>query len=90
MLAELVETAVTDFVEWFQTRSSIRANISLAIVTFDNYAKEHTPITPIVDVEPTRSFNPLVDHGKVTEISNGLEDAYRIAQQHLNHPEAIR
>ncbi len=87
-LAEHVETAVTQFVDWFKTYSSIKSNISLAIVTFDDIAKEHTSITPIVDMDSSRSFNPILEHGNGTEITHALEEAYRIAQQHLNHPEA--
>ena len=49
-LADNVNVSVRDFLGFFKN-SSIKNNFSIAVVTFDDNATVHTPITPLADID---------------------------------------
>lgn len=87
-LGQNVNTAVKEFMGYFKNNSSIKENISIAVVTFDNNPKVHTPNTRLVDADDFGNYNPLDGHGGGTDIGKALEEAYKIAKAHLEAPEA--
>jgi uncharacterized protein YegL len=86
-LADSVNRAVREFLGYFKN-SSISNNFSFAVITFDNEAKVHTPITELPNVDDFGDYNPMNGHGGGTFIGGGLAEAEKLASQFLNSPEA--
>ncbi|MCK9481920.1 MAG: VWA domain-containing protein [Bacteroidia bacterium] len=86
-LADSVNRAVREFLGYFKN-SSIANNFSFAVITFDNNAKVHTPITELTKVDDFGDYNPMNGHGGGTFIGRALEEAEKLASQFLNSPEA--
>lgn len=86
-LADSVNRAVREFLGYFKN-SSIANNFSFAVITFDNGAKVHTPITELIKVDDFADYNPMNGHGGGTYIGSALEEAEKLASQFLSNPEA--
>jgi uncharacterized protein YegL len=86
-LAENVNLAVKEFFTFFKG-SSIVNNFSIAVVTFDDDAKVHTPPTALTAIDDYGDYNPLNGHGGGTNIGLALEEAEKLANAHINAPEA--
>ncbi|WP_417558578.1 VWA domain-containing protein [Mesoflavibacter zeaxanthinifaciens] len=86
-LADSVNRAVREFLGYFKN-SSISNNFSFAVITFDNDAKVHTPITELPNVDDFGDYNPMNGHGGGTFIGGALAEAEKLASQFLNSPEA--
>lgn len=86
-LADSVNRAVREFLGFFKN-SSIANNFSFAVITFDNNAKVHTPITELPKVDDFGDYNPMKGHGGGTFIAGALTEAEKLASQFLNSPEA--
>jgi len=86
-LADSVNRAVREFLGYFKN-SSIANNFSFAVITFDNNAKVHTPITELPKVDDFGDYNPMNGHGGGTFIGGALSEAEKLASQFLNTPEA--
>lgn len=86
-LADSVNRAVREFLGYFKN-SSIANNFSFAVITFDNNAKVHTPITELPKVDDFGDYNPMNGHGGGTFIGGALAEAEKLASQFLNTPEA--
>jgi uncharacterized protein YegL len=86
-LAESVNRAVREFLGFFKN-SSIANNFSFAVITFDNNAKVHTPITELPKVDDFGDYNPMNGHGGGTFIAGALAEAEKLASQFLNSSEA--
>jgi uncharacterized protein YegL len=86
-LAESVNRAVREFLGFFKN-SPIANNFSIAVITFDNNAKVHTPITELPKVDDFGDYNPMNGHGGGTFIGGALLEAEKLASQFLNSPEA--
>jgi len=87
-LAEHVNRAVREFLGEFKNNSTIRNNVSIAVVTFDETAIIHTKPVELIDIDDFADYNPLRDHGKGTNIGVALEVAEQLAIEHLSSPEA--
>jgi uncharacterized protein YegL len=86
-LADKVNRTVREFLGYFKN-SSIVNNFSFAVITFDNYAKVHTPITELTKVDDFADYNPMTGHGGGTYIGGALEEAEKLSVLFLNSPEA--
>lgn len=86
-LAESVNRAVKEFLGFFKN-SSIANNFSFAVITFDNNAKVHTPITELPIFDDFGDYNPMNGHGGGTFIAGALAEAEKLASQFLNSPES--
>ncbi|MEN9370608.1 MAG: hypothetical protein RI952_1473 [Bacteroidota bacterium] len=86
-LAENVNRAVREFLGFFKN-SQIANNFSFAVITFDNNAKVHTPITELTKVDDFGDYNPMNGHGGGTFIGGALVEAEQLAKQFLSSPEA--
>jgi uncharacterized protein YegL len=86
-LADIVNRAVREFLGYFKN-SSISNNFSFAVITFDNNAKVHTPITELPNVDDFGDYNPMNGHGGGTFIGGALAEAEKLAIDFLNQPEA--
>lgn len=80
--AEAVNDSVRNVLTRFKRSRHVR-NFSFAVVTFDDQAKVHTPVTAAVDLNDDGDFDPLRDHGGATDIGGGLVEAKRIAGDFL-------
>lgn len=87
-LADSVNRAVREFLGYLKN-SSIANNFSFAVITFDNNAKVHTPITELPKVDDFGDYNPMNGHGGGTFIGGALAEAEKLASQFLNTPEAL-
>jgi len=87
-LAEHVNRAVREFLGEFKNNSSIKPNVSVAIVTFDERATLHTPPTELEEINDMADYNPMRNHGGNTNIGVALEMAAQLADKHLESPEA--
>jgi uncharacterized protein YegL len=85
--------AVNDGVREVLTRFSIsrhKRNFSFAVVTFDERASVHTPVTPATEIDDNADYDPMRMHGGGTNIGAGLREAQRIAEEFLrNSPEDL-
>lgn len=86
-LAENVNRAVREFLGFFKN-SSIANNFSFAVITFDDEARLHTPITELHVVDDFADYNPMNGHGGGTYIGGALEVAEKLASEFLSKPEA--
>lgn len=86
-LADDTNTALQNYLAWFKGSSKVN-NFSVAVITFGEYAEEHTPPTPLAQVDEALDYNPLLKHGDGTDIGMALEKAEAMALAHLNQPEA--
>jgi uncharacterized protein YegL len=86
-LADSVNRAVREFLGYFKN-SSISNNFSFAVITFDNNAKVHTPITELPNVDDFGDYNPMNGHGGGTFIGGALAEAEKLASQFLSSPES--
>lgn len=87
-LAEHVNRAVREFLGEFKNISSIRPNVSIAVITFDEEAIVHTKPVELADINDFADYNPIHNHGRGTNIGVALEVAEKLANEHLNSPEA--
>lgn len=85
-LADSVNRAVREFLGYFKN-SSIANNFSFAVITFDNDASVHTPITELLKVDDFADYNPMKGHGGGTYIGGALEEAEKLSIQFLNSPD---
>lgn len=81
-LADHVNLAVREFLGFFKHSSQVN-NFSVAVVTFDDTARVHTPITALKDVDDFADYNPMNNHGGRTFIGGALEEAEKLAEQFL-------
>jgi len=86
-LAENVNRSFRDFLSFFKTSSQMN-NFSIAVITFDNNASVHTPITELTQIDDFTDFNPMNRHGGGTFIGGALVEAEKLATQFLSSPEA--
>lgn len=86
-LAENVNRSFRDFLSFFKTSSQMN-NFSIAVITFDNNASVHTPITELTQIDDFTDFNPMNGHGGGTFIGGALKEAQKIASDFLQSPEA--
>ena len=86
-LADIVNRSVREFLGFFKTSSQVN-NFSIAVVTFDNNATVHTPITELPKVDDFADYNPMNGHGGGTYIGGALEQAEKLATEFLSRPEA--
>jgi len=86
-LADSVNRAVREFLGCFKN-SPISNNFSFAVITFDNNAKVHTPITELPNVDDFGDYNPMNGHGGGTFIGGALAEAEKLASQFLSSPES--
>jgi len=86
-LADSVNRAVREFLGYFKN-SSISNNFSFAVITFDNNAKVHTPITELPNVDDFGDYNPMNGHGGGTFIGGALAEAEKLASHFLSSPES--
>lgn len=82
-----VNQAVKDFLGFFKGSSKVN-NFSIAVITFGEIAEEHTPPTPLSQVDEDADYNPVLGHGDTTNIGAALEKAEKMALDHLAQPEA--
>lgn len=80
--AQAVNTAVSYIFERFR-ESRYAKNFSFAVVTFDENAQPHTPVTAVADLPNRGDYNPTKNHGGATNIATGLLEAKRIAGEFL-------
>ncbi len=64
-------------------RSTKAKNFSLSVVTFDQNAQLHTPVTAATDVDENGNYDPTQNHGGATNIATGLLEAKRVAGEFL-------
>lgn len=81
-LADLVNRAVREFLGYFKNSSQVN-NFSIAVVTFDNTARVHTPITALSAIDDFADYNPLNPQGDGTFIGGALEEGEKLATQFL-------
>lgn len=86
-LADNVNRAVREFLGYFKG-SSIANNFSIAVITFDNNAAVHTPITELTAIDDFADYNPMNGHGGGTFIGGALELGEQLSTQFLNSPDA--
>jgi uncharacterized protein YegL len=86
-IADNVNQSVREFLGYFKN-SSIANNFSIAVITFDNSPKIHTPITELTKVDDFADYNPMNGHGGGTYIGGALEMAEQLSSQFLSSPEA--
>lgn len=80
--AQAVDTAVREI--FGRLRDSKKAkNFSLSVVTFDENAQLHTPVTPATEVDKDGDYDPTENHGGATNIATGLLEAKRVAGEFL-------
>jgi len=80
--------AVNDALRGVLTRFKVSKNkndFSFAVIAFDGTASIKTPITPAVDIDDNDNYDPTVGHGGGTNIMAGLEEAQKLAQDHINN-----
>jgi len=80
--AEAVNNAVREMLTRFSV-SRHKRNFSFAVVTFDDEAAVHTPLTPATEIDDNADYDPLRNHGGGTSIATGLAEARRIADEFL-------
>jgi Mg-chelatase subunit ChlD len=80
--AQAVNVAVREVFTRFR-RSRYKRNFSFAVVTFDQNAQPHTPITAATDIDDSGNYDPMENHGGGTNIGAGLLEAKRIAGDFL-------
>jgi len=69
------------------TRSSVsryRKNLSFAVITFDEEAKVHTPITPATEIDDNGNFHSQTEHGGGARMEEGLKRAKEIEEIRSN------
>jgi uncharacterized protein YegL len=86
-LAENVNRSFRDFLSFFKTSTQMN-NFSIAVITFDNNASVHTPISELTKIDDFTDFNPMNGHGGGTFIGGALVEAEKLATQFLSSPEA--
>src|SRR5438876_861318 len=79
-IADNVNQSVREFLGYFKN-SSIANNFSIAVITFDNSPKIHTPITELTKVDDFADYNPMNGHGGGTYIGGALEMAEQLSSQ---------
>jgi uncharacterized protein YegL len=80
--AQAVDTAVREIFGRLR-RSTKAKNFSLSVVTFDQNAQLHTPVTPATEVDDNGNYDPAENHGGGTNIATGLLEAKRVAGEFL-------
>ncbi len=89
-LADNVNVSVRDFLGFFKN-SSIKNNFSIAVVTFDDNATVHTPITPLADIDDYADYNPVNNgHGGRTFIGGALQKAEELAKEFYRLPKQFK
>jgi len=78
------------------TQNLKEPDFSMAVVTFDDKVKVHTPITRVDDgagntIDDNADYDPMKGHGNGTDIGVGLKEAQTLAEQFLNSapPESV-
>ncbi len=80
--AQAVNTAVRKIFERFRESTKAK-NFSFAVVTFDEEAQLHTPVTATIGINDSGNYDPTKHHGGGTNIATGLLEAKRIANEFL-------
>ncbi|HYR10419.1 MAG TPA: vWA domain-containing protein [Longimicrobium sp.] len=80
--AQAVNGAVREMLTRFSV-SRYRRNFAFAVVTFDEQASVHTPVTPAEQIDDNADYDPMRGHGGGTSIGTGLHQARRIAEEFL-------
>jgi Mg-chelatase subunit ChlD len=80
--AEAVNSAVRGLFTRFRQSRYVK-NFSFSVVTFDENAQLHTPVTAAIDVNDDGNYDPLQNHGGGTNIGSGLLEAKRVAEDFL-------
>jgi Mg-chelatase subunit ChlD len=81
--AQAVNSSVRDLLTRLKA-SRVKANFSMAVVTFDSAAKRHTDVTPVADIDDYAEYDPMIGHGGGTDIGEGLRCAGQIAKDFLS------
>lgn len=81
--AESVNKAMKGIIQKIKLSSSV-ADFSFGIINFDNTASIRTPITEVADLDQNEVYDPVINHGGGTNISEGLKSAKDLANQHLS------
>jgi Mg-chelatase subunit ChlD len=82
--ADAVNMAVRELLTRLQV-SKNKKNFSIAVVTYDQQAQIHTPITEVETINDNADYNPMNGHGGGTDIGAGILQGYQIAQQFLSN-----
>lgn len=80
--AQAVNGAVREMLTRFSV-SRHKRNFSFAVVTFDEEAAVHTPVTPATEINDNADYDPMRNHGGGTSIGAGLAEARRVAEEFL-------
>jgi Mg-chelatase subunit ChlD len=80
--AQAVNKAVRDILKRFRNSTQAK-NFSFAVVTFDEDAQLHTPVTTAGSVNDSGDYDPTKQHDGATNIATGLLEAKRIADEFL-------
>lgn len=80
--AQAVNEAVRAVFTRFKQSIYVR-NFSFAVVTFDENAQAHTPVTAGTDLDDHGNYDPMLNHGGGTNIGAGLLEAKRVADEFL-------
>lgn len=85
--AQAVNVAVREMLTRFKASRHVR-NFSFAVVSFDEDAAVHTPITAATAIDDYADYDPLNGRGGGTRIAAGLESARTVAAEFLRreHP----
>jgi uncharacterized protein YegL len=78
---------VREFLGFFKN-SSIANNFSIAVITFDNMVRIHTPVTELRSINDFGDYNPMNGHGGGTFIGGAMEAADKLSQEFLQRPES--
>lgn len=87
-LSDHVNRAVREFLGFFKNSSQVK-NFSIAVVTFDNNARVHTPITPLEAIDDFADYDPMNGHGGGTFIGGALAEAEKLAEQFLSSASGV-
>jgi Mg-chelatase subunit ChlD len=80
--AQSVDATVREIFARFK-RSRYVKNFSFSVVTFDQSAQMHTPVTAAINLTDNGSYDPMKNHGGATNIAIGLLEAKRISGEFL-------
>jgi Mg-chelatase subunit ChlD len=80
--AQSVNVGVREMLTRFSV-SRHKRNFSFAVVTFDEQASVHTPVTAVEEIDDNAGYDPMAGHGGGTDIGAGLREARRIAEGFL-------
>jgi len=82
--AEAVNDALRGVLARFKV-SKNKNDFSFSVVTFDTSAKIKTPVKTAVEIDDNDNYDPTIGHGGGTNIMTGLQEAQKLATNHINN-----